>query len=203
MHKRTLVVLLGTIVLLALGVLGCSVTSFVARAPAVTVTPTRTPRPTWTPASGGFQVATPTIDATRFPAAALTSQAAGSAVSTAQVFVPGGNGPIFVPVGPGGGWRADGCRRDRHRHAAAAANVHARPAHLAAAADVHARPTHRDADQHRHAAAAGDGQGEGRQVERSPGSRLCLPGRHAPGSGHECDGGRPQSSRATGGRSAA
>ncbi len=100
MHKRTLVVLLGSILLLALGALGCSVTSIVARAPAVTVTPTRTPRPTWTPASGGFQVATPTIDATRFPAAAQTSQAAAA---TPQVFVPGGDGPIFVPVPPGGG----------------------------------------------------------------------------------------------------
>ncbi len=47
-----------------------------------------------------FQVATPTIDATRFPAAALTSQAVNG---TPQVFVPGGSGPIFVPVPPGGG----------------------------------------------------------------------------------------------------
>jgi hypothetical protein len=103
MHKRALVVLLGSIILLALGVLGCSTSSFVARAPAVTVTPTRTPRPTWTPASGGFQVATPTIDATRFPAAALTSEAVAVVETTPQVFVPNGNAPIFVPVGPGGG----------------------------------------------------------------------------------------------------
>lgn len=100
MHKRTLAVLLGSILLLALGALGCSVSRLTARAPAVTVTPTRTPRPTWTPAGGVFQVATPTIDATRFPAAAQTSQAVES---TPQVFVPGGDGPIFVPVGPGGG----------------------------------------------------------------------------------------------------
>lgn len=105
MHKRTLGVLLGSILLLALGVLGCSVTNFIARAPAVTVTPTRTPRPTWTPASGGFQVATPTIDATRFPAAAQTAQAAAVNGATPQVFVPGGQGNIFVPVpaGSGGG----------------------------------------------------------------------------------------------------
>lgn len=103
MHKRTLAVLLGSILLLALGVLGCSMASLIPRAPAVTVTPTRTPRPTWTPASGGFQVATPTIDATRFPAAAMTSQAAIPSESTPQVFVPGSDGPIFVPVGPGGG----------------------------------------------------------------------------------------------------
>ncbi len=52
-----------------------------------------------------FQVATPTIDATRYPEAAATSQAAAGQVvgSTPQVFVPGGNGPIFVPVQPGSG----------------------------------------------------------------------------------------------------
>lgn len=100
MHKRTLGVLLGSMLLLALGALGCSATRFVARGPAATVTPTRTPRPTWTPAGGVFQVATPTIDATRFPDAAQTSQAVAA---TPQVFVPGGAGPIFVPVPPGGG----------------------------------------------------------------------------------------------------
>jgi len=99
MRKRTLAVLLGSFMLLALGALGCSVSSFVARAPALTVTPTRTPRPTWTPAGGAFQVATPTIDATKFPFAAQTSQAGNS---TPQVVVAGGNGPIFVPVPPGG-----------------------------------------------------------------------------------------------------
>jgi len=46
-----------------------------------------------------FQVATPTIDATRFPGAALT----GVAASTAQVISPGQSGPIFVPVPQSGG----------------------------------------------------------------------------------------------------
>lgn len=101
MHKRTLAVLLGAILLLALGAVGCSVAGLGARAPVVTVTPTRTPRPTWTPAGSAFQVATPTIDATRFPAAAQTSEAGGG--STPQVMAPGGDGPIFVPVQPGGG----------------------------------------------------------------------------------------------------
>lgn len=99
MHKRTLAVLLGAILLLAAGSIGCSVTQLVARQSAVTVTPTRTPRPTWTRAGDVFQVATPTIDATRFPGAALT----GVAASTAQVISPGQSGPIFVPVPQGGG----------------------------------------------------------------------------------------------------
>ena len=109
-------------------------------------TPTRTPRPTWTPASGGFQVATPTIDATRFPAAALTSQARRQAGSTPQVFVPGGNGPIFVPVRPGGGAVQTVVVVIVTATPPPTPDVHARPADLAAPANLHARPANGDAD---------------------------------------------------------
>jgi uncharacterized protein YgiM (DUF1202 family) len=94
MHKRTLAVLLGAILLLALGSLGCAASRLISREPAVTVTPTRTPRPTWTPVGQVFQVATPTLDATRYPGVALP----GAVESTPQVLVPGSSGPIFVPV---------------------------------------------------------------------------------------------------------
>jgi len=99
MHKRTLAVLLGAMLLLVLVAAGCSLTGFVARQPGVTVTPTRTPRPTWTRGPDAFLVATPTIDATRYPGAALTVEAE----ATPQVLVPGSTGPIFVPVPQGGG----------------------------------------------------------------------------------------------------
>jgi hypothetical protein len=98
MRKRTLAVLLGAIALVWLVAVGCA--NVMARGATATGTPTRTPRPTFTPAAGAFLVATPTIDATRFPAAAETAQAGGGAAP--QVFVPGGNNQIFVPVQPGG-----------------------------------------------------------------------------------------------------
>ncbi len=99
MHKRTLAVLLGAMLLLALVAAGCSLTGFGVRQSRITVTPTRTPRPTWTRGPDAFLVATPTIDATRYPSAALT----GEAAATPQVLVPGSSGPIFVPVPQGGG----------------------------------------------------------------------------------------------------
>lgn len=97
MHKRTFVVLLGVVLLLALGSLACSSSQFVARRSSATVTPTRTPRPTWT-RQGGVQVATPTLDVTRFPGVTLPTEAA----PTPQQVVPGSEGPIFVPVPEGG-----------------------------------------------------------------------------------------------------
>lgn len=99
MRKRTLAVLLGAIAFVWLAAVGCA--NVMARGASPTGTPTRTPRPTFTPAAGAFLVATPTIDATRFPAAAKTAQAGGSA-GGAQVFVPGGENQVFVPVQPGG-----------------------------------------------------------------------------------------------------
>jgi hypothetical protein len=93
MRKRTFTVLLGTVLILALGSLGCSVSRFVARGSSPTVTPTRTPRPTWTPRNG-LKIATPTLDTTRFPGVTLPTEP----VSTAQVLVSGSEGPVFVPV---------------------------------------------------------------------------------------------------------
>lgn len=98
MRKRTFWVLLGAIFLLALGSVGCSVTQLIARRPAPTLTPTRTPRPTWTPIVGALQLASPTLDATRFPGVVLPT----AVVPTPQQFVPGGEGQIFVPVPPEG-----------------------------------------------------------------------------------------------------
>lgn len=98
MRKRTLAVLLGALVFVWLAAVGCA--SVMARGATATGTPTRTPRPTFTPPAGALLVATPTIDATRFPAAAETAQAGGG--TAPQVFVPGGENQIFVPVQPGG-----------------------------------------------------------------------------------------------------
>ena len=53
-----------------------------------------TTRPTWTPVGQVFLVATPTLDATRFPGVVLP----GAAENTPQVLVPGSDNPIFVPV---------------------------------------------------------------------------------------------------------
>ncbi len=97
MHKRAVAVLLGMLLILGLGTLGCSVSQLLARQLPPTITPTRTPRPTWTPRAD-LLVATPTLDATRFPGATLPTQPP----PTPQQLVPGSEGPIFVPVGPDG-----------------------------------------------------------------------------------------------------
>ncbi len=99
MRKRTFAVLLGTIAVLALASLGCSVGQLIVRRSPPTLTPTRTPRPTWTPVVGALVVATPTLDLTRFPGVTLPTEPP----PTPQIYVPGGAGPIFVPQpGPGG-----------------------------------------------------------------------------------------------------
>lgn len=98
MHKRTIAVLLGAVLVLILGTLGCSVSQIVARQLPPTLTPTRTPRPTWTPASG-LRVATPTLDTTRYPNVVLPTEPP----PTPQQFVPGSGEPLFVPVPPEGG----------------------------------------------------------------------------------------------------
>ena len=94
MRKRTFAVLLGAILLVALGSLGCSVSQLIAQRSGPTATPTRTPRPTWTREPGGLRVATPTLDSTRFPGVTLPTDPP----PTPQVLVPGGEGSIFVPV---------------------------------------------------------------------------------------------------------
>jgi hypothetical protein len=83
---------------LALGLFGCSVSQLLGRPPAATLTPTRTPRPTWTPVGSGLRMATPTLDPTRFPYAPMPLLTA----ATPQVFVPGSGQPIVVPQSPGG-----------------------------------------------------------------------------------------------------
>jgi hypothetical protein len=89
MHKRTSMVLL--VVFMALGLLGCSSPS------TAEPTPTRTPRPTWTPLVQGLVVATPTLDPTRFPGVVLPAAPA----TTPQVLVEGGEGVLVVPQAPG------------------------------------------------------------------------------------------------------
>ncbi|HEX9116543.1 MAG TPA: SH3 domain-containing protein, partial [Anaerolineae bacterium] len=54
--------------------------------------PTRTPRPTWTPAAGGFVVASPTLDTTQFPVPAQPPAPA----STPQPIVPGQSQALVV-----------------------------------------------------------------------------------------------------------
>lgn len=95
--KRTWLVLAGTLLLLTVSVLGCSVSQFALRRSTPLATPTRTPRPTWTPAANAARIAPPTLDPTRFPNTGLPG-----VEPTAQVLVPGGAGPIFVPVPPEG-----------------------------------------------------------------------------------------------------
>ncbi|MBM4459153.1 MAG: SH3 domain-containing protein [Chloroflexi bacterium] len=99
MRNRTVVVPLIALFLLAFVALGCSVGQLLARQTAATGTPTRTPRPTWTPAGGGLRVATPTLDRTRFPNVALPT----APPPTPQQLIPGSGQPIFVPQPPGGG----------------------------------------------------------------------------------------------------
>ena len=99
MHKRTFGVLLGALLVLSLGVLGCSATQLLASQSSATVTPTRTPRPTWTPVAGSVRIATPTLDATRFPGVVLPT----AAQATPMPFVPGSGQSIFVPQSQPGG----------------------------------------------------------------------------------------------------
>ena len=99
MYKRTFGVLLGALLVLSFGVLGCSTTQLLARQAPASVTPTRTPRPTWTPVPGSVRIATPTLDATRFPGVILPT----AVQATPLPFVPGADAPIFVPQPPGGG----------------------------------------------------------------------------------------------------
>ncbi len=61
--------LLGALLVLFLGMLTCrfTVSQILARRPSAALAPTRTPRPTWTPAAGAITLATATVDTTRFP----------------------------------------------------------------------------------------------------------------------------------------
>lgn len=99
MRVRTFGALLGALLVLSLGVLGCSATRLLARSSSAAATPTRTPRPTWTPVVGEFRIATPTLDATRFPGVVFPT----AVQSTPLAFVPGSDQPVFVPQPSAGG----------------------------------------------------------------------------------------------------
>ena len=98
MRKRTSGAFVLAILVLALASMGCSISQLLARGPVATGTPTRTPRPTWTPRAGAIVVATPTLDATRFPGVVVPTDPP----PTAQPLVPGHEDQIFVPT-PGAG----------------------------------------------------------------------------------------------------
>ena len=97
MPRRTFGVLFLVLVVLTV-VAGCSRDARSAGRSAA-ATPTRTPRPTWTPALGGVSVATPTLDPTRYPGVQLST----SLPATPQQVVLGSSDTIFVPVGPASG----------------------------------------------------------------------------------------------------
>ncbi len=99
MQKRTFGALLGALLVLSLGLLGCSATQLLSRQSSATGLPTRTPRPTWTSVAGNVRIATPTLDATRFPGVVLPT----APQPTPVPFVPGSGQPIFAPqTQPGG-----------------------------------------------------------------------------------------------------
>jgi hypothetical protein len=99
MRRRTFWALIGVLLVLSVGAVGCSATQLLAGQSAATVTPTRTPRPTWTPVPGRALVATPTLDATRFPGVVLPT----APPSTPLVLIPGSGQTIFLPQPAGGG----------------------------------------------------------------------------------------------------
>ncbi|MDQ1301727.1 MAG: hypothetical protein QG637_1649, partial [Chloroflexota bacterium] len=99
MRKRTFGALIGVLLALSVGVVGCSATQLLAGQSSATVTPTRTPRPTWTSVPGRVLVATPTLDTTRFPGVTLPT----APPATPLVWAPGSGQPIFLPQPAGGG----------------------------------------------------------------------------------------------------
>ncbi len=90
--------ILGALVLLSAATMGCSLTGLLARQQAPTLTPTRTPRPTWTPMADAIRMATPTLDLTRFPGVTLPT----AVQPTAQFLVPGSEGQLIVPTSGSG-----------------------------------------------------------------------------------------------------
>jgi uncharacterized protein YgiM (DUF1202 family) len=97
--RRLAGALLGALAVLVVGILACSLSAsqLLARRTAPPVTPTRTPRPTWTPAAQGLLVASPTVDATRFP-----SLIPDSSPATPQILVAGAAQGVVVPQGGSG-----------------------------------------------------------------------------------------------------
>ncbi len=92
--------MLAAVLLALMIVTGYATVRLLANSALPTLTPTRTPRPTWTPATMGVVIATPTIDTTRFPLAVPTP-----APAAPLIFVPRTDRPIVLP-GPAGGGAA-------------------------------------------------------------------------------------------------
>jgi len=99
MRRCTFWALIGVLLVLSVGAVSCSATQLLAGQSLATVTPTRTPRPTWTPVPGRALVATPTLDTTRFPGVVLPT----APPATPLVLIPGAGQTIFLPQPPGGG----------------------------------------------------------------------------------------------------
>ena len=183
MYKRTFGVLLGALLVLSFGVLGCSTTQLLARQAPASVTPTRTPRPTWTPVPGSVRIATPTLDAH----AVSGGHTAHGCASDAAAVRPRRRCPhLCAATARRWAGRTDG--RDHHRHGDADASPQLADADLAAVCngyptDPHtdARPSTADPFADQHAIAAGGGHYE-RTSERAARSQRGLPGRHATGS---------------------
>jgi hypothetical protein len=98
-RTRTAVILLAAIGVLILGAMICAISAsqILAPRPQPTGTPTRTPRPTWTRSVRGMAVATPTLDATRYPELAIAA-ADDAPTSTPQVLVAGSAQGLVVPA---------------------------------------------------------------------------------------------------------
>jgi hypothetical protein len=99
-RTRTVVMLLAAIGVLLLGMLTCSISAsqILARRPQATGTATRTPRPTWTRSARGIAVASPTLDATRFPDLAAAAALNETPTTTPQVLVAGSAQGLVVPA---------------------------------------------------------------------------------------------------------
>jgi hypothetical protein len=97
--RRLAGALLGLVAVLVVGTLACSLSAsqILARRSAPPVTPTRTPRPTWTPAAQALLLASPTADGTSFP-----ELAPPGALSTPQVLVAGSAQGVVIPQGGAG-----------------------------------------------------------------------------------------------------
>jgi hypothetical protein len=101
MSKRTIGLLAAALLVLITGILSCSISQVLATRLTPAAVPTRTPRPTWTRQRAGLAVATPTLDATRFPNAQVVpiqpAPVAQAVAPTPQMIVSGEKQPLLVP----------------------------------------------------------------------------------------------------------
>jgi uncharacterized protein YgiM (DUF1202 family) len=99
MHNRTWGVWGFALLVLVMSSLGCSVGQAIVGQSGATAVPTRTQRPTWTPARDAVLLATPTLDTTRFPNVRLSAPDGGA---TPQILVAGAPQSLIIPQGAGG-----------------------------------------------------------------------------------------------------